>query len=100
MGSAWGKHTLNKADESARSSANLVQSVANTLGVASDSRTSGRGDTRETLLSLGLVLLRLSRGVLGHLAGLVGGVALEATGGDAEGRGADGGSGERKHRDC
>ena len=85
-----GRHTLNEADDLARSPADLAQGIGGTLGGTSNGRASSRCDARQALLSPG-------SGVLGGLGSLLGSGALEASGGDAEGRRAEHGTGERRH---
>lgn len=85
-----GDLSLDKSDDSPSSSTNLLESIAQSLGIAGNGRASSRRDARQALL-------RLGRGVLGSVLSLLSGVALEAAGGQAHGRGAEHGTRERLH---
>lgn len=80
--------TLNKGDQATGATTNLAEGVADAASSSSQSRSSGAGNARETLLGL-------AGGLLGSFGGLGGGGALEAAGSEAESRGAKHGTSER-----
>lgn len=76
------KPTLNKSNQPPRAAAHTAQGTRHVLGRPGDRRPRGRGDARQALGGLGLVLGGGVLGALGGLLGLLRGGALEAAGGD------------------